>query len=924
MRKIFSLCLLLLPSLLMAAGSKPYIKGTLPNGITYYLQRNTEMPGQANFALVHNIGSLAEEPKEYGVAHFLEHLAFQGTEHFPGERMIQTLERHGVMYGHDINATTSENKTIYRLTAVPTDNAAFLDSCAWIMRDWACALTLDPKKIDKERSVIIEEIKMRNTAQSRMQQQWGDTLLKGSRYEGHDVISTPEQISKVSYQTIRDFYHKWHRPDLEAVVVVGDFDVAVMEQRLRRILSTIPKADTPCPLKSITQFSQIPEQKVLRFALASDPMAQGETLAVIYRFPSTNFQGISNDTYVREDTRQQLFKQMASLRAQVRSSEPGQPFREMGISLMPLKRGYDNIQFGCPPTPGDEQRALRILMLEADRLKQNGFTQAELDRAKGTLRKVVERSRKYVSLTNDRLESALENNYLEGEPVLSLEEQYQLTTKALDAISLDEMNKTVHQWLSTPNRTVILNGPTRMDSLSYADVSNIVSTVDGMNLKSYTFDLPPVDSVKPLMTTLPKAGRIVKAELRKDIAATEWTLSNGIHVLYKPVLADKGKVMLQAVSRGGSSRYPLDMVPAAEQTGTYVQSSAVGAWDNMSLYKQLQLHGLETNIAVNTYSDRVTSSAMPDEAEPMFQWQYLSFVEPHLDKNMLSAINNQMMMRPQSNPLQDSVNVMKANYSPRVLSKNADYFRQITPDKIIKVWNAEFGNPADFLFILTGNIDEAEAKRLVCQYLASMPTKKPSNRNYVDVTVAPKVKHQDKDVRVPLQQSLAIGVASFDLRGAFSAKEALANKIIEQVFQSRLMENIRQKEGGVYAIQAHGEANYLPTGSLEISAEYQASASDVKRIQQKILSEWNNMVQAGISSGELDRVANFLKLKMVQDNRKAEPWAESLATQYLCARQVLNPMSSRLVSASLTLADINALLMRYSQQGTSMSVVFQP
>lgn len=174
-------------------------------------------------------------------------------------------------------------------------------------------------------------------------------------------------------------------------------------------------------------------------------------------------------------------------------------------------------------------------------------------------------------------------------------------------------------------------------------------------------------------------------------------------------------------------------------------------------------------------------------------------------------------------------------------------------------------------------------------------------------------------VRVPLQQSLVIGVASFDLRGAFSEKEALANKLIEQVFQSRLMENIRQKEGGVYAIQAHGETNYLPTGSLEISAEYQASPADVKRIQQKIIGEWKNMVQAGISVGEMDRVANFLKLKVVQDNRKAETWAESLATQYLCGRQVLTPMSSRPLLATLTLADINALLKKYEQQGTSMS-----
>lgn len=922
MRSLVSLLLAFMPSLMMAGSVKSYVAGTLPNGMTYYVQRNTEVPGQAVFSLVHNVGALAEEPKEHGVAHFIEHMAFQGTEHFPGESMVQTLERHGVMYGHDINATTSDNKTVYRLTGVPTDNAAFLDSCAWIMRDWACALTLDSKKIDKERSVIIEEIKMRDNAQTRMQRQWGDTLLKGSRYEGHDVISTPEQVSTVTYQTIRAFYHKWHRPDLEAVVVVGDFDVKAMEKRLRSILSTVPKAAGPCPLRSNDQFSLVPDQEALRFSLCRDAMAQGETLALIYRFATPDFRKISLDDYIRHDTRKQLFTQMASVRAQARSGEPGQPFGGMGISYLPLKRGYDNIQFGCPPTPDDEQRALRILLLEASRLRQNGFSHEELDRAKAALRKVVERGAKYMSLSNETLAMALENNYLEGEPVLSLEDQCRLSLEAIDNTTLDDMNAAVRQWLATPNRTVVLTGPVTMPTVSYADVSGMVSTLDGMNLKGYTFDLPPEDSVKPLMTNLPKAGKITKTVNRKDISAQEWVLSNGIHVVYKPVLADKGKVVLKAVSRGGTSRYALDMIPAAEQVGTYVQSAACGDWDNVSLYKQLQLHGLKTDMAVNTYGDHVSCVAMPDEAEAMFQWQYLSLAQPHLDANIFKAINQQMMMRQQDNPLQDSVRVMKANYSPRVLSKDVAYFNQVTPDKIIKVWNEEFGNPADFCFVLTGNIDETDAKRLVCQYIESLPTKKPSGRKYVDVSVAPKAKHMDKDVRLPLRQQLAIGVASFDLSGEFSTKEAMANRIVEQVFQSRLMENIRQKEGGVYTIQAHGETNYLPKGSLEISAEYQASADDVKRVQKKIIKEWNAMTDKGITQGELSRVSRFLRLKMAQDDRNAELWAECLATQYVSGRPVLTP---RVFSSAMPgLDDVNALLRKYRVQGTSMSVVFHP
>ncbi len=924
MREFISLLLALLPSFMMAGSAKPYVVGKLPNGMTYYVQRNTEMPGQAVFSLVHDIGALVEEPKEHGVAHFIEHLAFQGTEHFPGESMVQTLERHGVMYGHDINATTSDNKTVYRLTGVPTSDARFLDSCAWIMRDWACALTLDPKKIDKERSVIIEEIKMRDNAQSRMQRQWCDSLLKGSRYEGHDVISTPEQVSKVSYQTIRDFYHKWHRPDLEAVVVVGDFDVSLMEKRLRDILSTIPKAEGPCPLRSNDQFSLVPDQKALRFSLCRDAMAQGETMALIYRFASPDLSKMSVESCIREDTRKQLFMQMAAVRSQARGSEPGQPFGAMGISYMPLKRGYDNIQFGCSPTPGDERRALRILLLEAGRLRQNGFSQAELDRAKTNLRRIVERSAKYVTLTNETAATALENNYLEGEPVLSLDDQCRLATSAIDEISLDEINAATREWLSTPNRMVVLTGPTTMEDISSAEVSEMVSTVDGMNLKGYTFDLPPVDSVKPLMTSLPKAGKITKTIDRKDISAKEWILSNGIHVVYKPVAADKGKVVLRAVSRGGTSRYPLDMIPAAEQVGTYVQSAAFGDWDNMSLYKQLRLHGLKTDIEVDTYSDRMSCEGMPDEAEAMFQWQYLSLARPHLDANVFNALNQQMMIRQQGNPLQDTVRMMKANYSPRVLTKNAAYFNNITPEKIIKVWNEEFGNPADFRFIITGNISEVEAKRLVCQYIASLSAAKPSGRNLVDVTVAPKVKHQDKDVKLPLRQSLAIGVASFDLTDQFSTKEAIANKIIEQVFQSRLMENIRQKEGGVYTIQANGETNYLPKGSLEISAEYQASSADVKRIQKKIVDEWNAMVENGVTQGELSRVANFLKLKMLKDDRKAETWAKLLAMQYACGRQVLTPVEFGTVAPSLTLADVNALLRKYRQKGTTLSVVLHP
>lgn len=319
---------------------KLVVTGQLDNGIRYYIRHNDTPRGQASFHLVHNIGALAEEKGEHGLAHFIEHLTFQGTKNFPDQEIVHMLERQGILYGHDINARTSENETVYMLTAVPTALPAVLDSCMMVMADWSYALTLDKEKIEHERSVIIEEINLRDTPDYRLQNQWADAMMKGSRYEAHDIIGSADFIRTVKPSQLRRFYQKWHRPDLEAVIVVGDFDVKQMEQRLIRIMGSVPKAKGKCPLSDHYQFSRVPDQDSLRFVEARSLGAQSNSVIVINRIDDTPIHQKNTMEYMRMNVIVRLFNILAGMRASVQASEPGSPFGGASITIAPLKRGY--------------------------------------------------------------------------------------------------------------------------------------------------------------------------------------------------------------------------------------------------------------------------------------------------------------------------------------------------------------------------------------------------------------------------------------------------------------------------------------------------------------------------------------------------------------------------------------------------------
>lgn len=901
------------------------VTGKLDNGITYYIKHNTSPRGQVSYHLAYNIGALAEDDGEYGLAHFLEHMTFQGTKHFPAERLMEMLESNGVIYGYDINAVTSENHTIYTLDGIPSRNSALLDSCMMVMADWSHALTLDDKYIDKERTVIIEEIKMRNTPQYIMQAKWASEMLKGSRYVDHDIIGKEDFIASFPAERLRQFYRKWHRPDLEALIIVGDIDVKDMEQRITRIMNNVPKADGECPLKSPYQFCTVADHDTLRFCDAHLEGANSRSVIVINRITETPIAEKNTEEYMRLNVIVRLFNILAAQRANDKSKEQGSPLGSCGISIIPLKRGYYTYQLGASLRSDDEARALRMLMLEGERLRQVGFTPKEMEFGKKLLMKEMETAYKYTIIPNEKICSSIEESWLNGEPLLSNEQYYKVCSKILNSLTLEQLNDMVKSWSSGKNRTVVVTGPPAEYPLTAEDATDIICKTEQMDYSAYPYVMPDEPQKTQFVTELPAKGTVKKMIKEGNFGTEEWTLSNGVKVIYKNVVEDKGKVCLRAVRRGGRSLYDIEMLPAAEQAGAWVMSCGGGSFNSKGMYEQIRLHGIQFSPSVNLYSSQMVGKASPDEAEALFQLTHIMFTKPKLDSELLKMVAMQMRMTERGNAVNDTVRMMRSNYSPRTLLRNSDYYEKATPNRIIKVWKECFGDPTKFTFVLTGNITKEEAIDLCEKYIASMQKPKDSKKGksiWVDNGIRSLKGNMTRKLEMYLGRDLASVVVCYNMDGKPSLKDLVSCELLKHIYQTRCMQNIREKEGGVYRINVVAETNTVPMSEYRISAEFSCSPEDAEKLKGKLIAEWERMVKEGVSELEYNTVERYFTKKMIEKGDDAEEWSKALAMRLLSDSETLNSDTYANVINSMSKADVNDFMRRMDKDGGRLDVTF--
>ena len=773
--------------------------GVLENGMTYYIKSNQEPKERASFYIIQNVGSLLEEDSQRGLAHFLEHMAFNGTEHFPDKGIINFLETHGVAFGENINAYTMQNRTVYMLSDVPVKKPGILDSCLLILNDWSNYLLLTDEEIDAERGVIIEEFRTRKNAQVRMYLASLQYLYPNSRFAERDVFGDLDVIENFEYDELRDFYHKWYRTDLQAIAMAGDFDVEMMEQKVVELFSKIPALqDAP-----ERPFYEIPDNANPVYGLVTDVEAEQTIIQYMIRHRKSN-DGPETFMDHRERYIHQLFNSMMGQRIQELLQKGDPPFVIGVINYGDFERGYEALSAISIPKPNQEELSFTALLTELERVKRYGFTQGELDRAKADILSQWEKYYKERDkITNEEFVDEYINNYFDKDAYPSTEFAYQAVQAILPSITLADFTQRLSTWITDQNQVLVVQGPEieGLEHLSEAAAMTILEQVAAADIEPYEDEV----LAESLVSSEPAPAAIVNERKLEVLDAVEWTLENGARVIFRQADFEKDQVQIRAYSPGGSSLYGDEDVPTTDMLTTLIQMYGVGDFDAMGLQKMLTGRNISLQMSLRNLSEGLNGTASPKDMEAMMQLIYLHFNQPRFDLEAHDAILARYMAfveNMNNNPqkvMGDSLSLILTNYNPRTRVLDQEFLQDVSFDRIQEVYLDRYADASDFFFVIVGNMEEEEVKLLAQRYIGAIGDL-DRTETWIDRKVYEPEGVVEKIIPLPLEIPKANVNIVINQEMAYNPYNQMVMRVIEGILVLRYMESIREEEGGTYGV----------------------------------------------------------------------------------------------------------------------------
>ncbi|HXT15630.1 MAG TPA: insulinase family protein [Gemmatimonadaceae bacterium] len=839
------------PALSTPLPTDPRVRiGTLPNGLRYYIRQNKKPEKRAELRLVVNAGSILENENQLGLAHFAEHTAFNGTTHFAKNDLIKYLQSIGVRFGADLNASTGFDETVYILP-IPTDTARIVEQAFTILEDWAHGQTFDSTEVANERGVVREEWRLGKGAGDRMLHQWLPIVLKGSKYADRLPIGNEASIMSATPARLRSFYNAWYRPDLEAVIAVGDFDPAVIEAQIKKHFGGIPK-----PVNAPKRISpSVPGNTEPLIAIASDKEATGSDVDLIFKMPVEKTKTVGD---YRRDLMERLYMSMFNNRLDELAQKPNAPFLDAGVSKGNfIGRSTDAFTLAASVKDGAIPQGLEALLTEAKQVDEFGFLQSELDRAKENLVRGYERA--YAE--RDKTQSAafvqeLVSNYLEQEPIPGIEYEYKLVQELVPTISLADVNKLASKWISDSNRVILAESPVK-DSVKIptrADLLAVFDRASKTKVTAYTETL----SNEALVAKPPVPGTIVSRRQLPAVGITEWTLSNGARVLVKPTDFKADEVLMGAYSVGGTSLAPDSTYMSAELASNIVALSGLGNFSRVDLQKKLAGKVATAGAAISETSEGLSGRASPKDLETMFQLMYLDFTAPRLDLAAYQAFKNQVtpfLENRGSDPDQvfaDTVSWTMASHSYRDRPITKATFAEVDPQKALAFYKDRFADASDFTFVFVGNVDTTALEPLVERYVASLPSigRKESFR---DVGGGPPKGVVEKVVRKGVEPK-ANTVFHFTGTCDYNPKSRLELRALMELFQIKLNETLREQLGGTYSPSAGGGCTRVPQPRYDIQIQFNSSPENVDKLTKSVLALIDSLKSAPPSQADVNKV----------------------------------------------------------------------
>ena len=825
--------------------------GYLSNGIKYYIKKNIRPEKRMEIRLAVNVGSVLEDKDQIGLAHFTEHMAFNGTKNFAKNELVSYLQTMGIKFGPEINAYTGFDETVYMLQ-LPTDNKDLMEKGIQILQDWAHGITFDSVEIEKERGVIIEEWRLGRGADQRMQDKYLPIIFHDSRYAERLPIGTKESLETFKRNSITRFYKDWYRPDLMSIVAVGDFDKKEIEKYIIQYFSKIPKPDKP----RFRETYNLPGHKQTFYSVNSDPEASETTVSIYNKSPFK--QEVTIGDYRRSALRM-LYFQMFNLRLYELLRNPNPPFINANSSYgnIGARKDYACVASAIVSETGIEN-GLKALLTENERVKKFGFTQSELERAKLDILKM------YDQFYNERDKSESEQfaaeyirNFMLNEPIPGISMEYKIIKESFSNIQLDEVNELAQKFVSDSNRVIVVTAPQKegLKLPTEDQLQAIVQSAVSMKIEPYSDKLAGA----VLMPELPKAGKILNIREIKAIGTTEVMLSNGVKVLLKPTDFKDDEIILSAISKGGQFLYPESDNFSAEFCTNIIQESGIGNFNAIELQKVLA--GKNANVAPYTsdYLEGMKASCVPKDIETMFQLLYLYYTQPHIDKDAYQSwINRNKAYL--ANVISDPM-VYYSDQLSKIISQNnprgggvpkVEDMDKVNPERALQIYKERFANASDFEFVIVGNFKIDSIKKFLETYIGSLPSEN-KKENWNDIGIRPPKGQIKKDIfKGSDPKSLVTYIVTDTI--TYNRDNAYYLKSLEDFLDIRLIEVLREEKSGVYGVSARCNMNRMPFQNYNITFRIPCAPNNTDSLVNEALKIVENVKQNGISEVNMKKI----------------------------------------------------------------------
>lgn len=894
-------------------------KGVLDNGLTYYVKYNGVPENRCELRLAVNAGSILENDDQQGLAHFVEHMAFNGTKNFEKHELINYLESIGMRFGPEINAYTSFDETVYMLQ-LATDSMDVLKTGFQVLNDWAHLVSFDSTEIDKERGVVIEEWRLGQGADNRMRDKQLPILFEGSKYANRLPIGQKAVLDTFKHETLISFYEDWYRPDLMAVVAVGDFDPEEIEQIIIDEFSDIPAKEAPRGRVEYT----IPDNKETLFAIASDPEATQSSISIYYKLPD------EEEKTVRDYRRMligHLYNGMFNQRLAELAQTSNPPFLFAYSNDGRFVRGRNFYTLSAMVKDNGIPLGMQTLLEEAKRVKEYGFTKTELDREKLNLVRGMEKLfRERTQMNSDAFAAEYIRNFMFDEPIPGITYEYYIFQQFVPGISLEEVNALANYWIADSNRVVLADYPEKegIEPLSDDILTSLLDKTDSLNVDPYVDDT----LIKPLLSEKPVPSKIRDEKYIDNIEVTELILENGVKVILKSTSFKNDEIQFTAFSPGGLSLIPTEDIVPGRTAVSILRQSGLGEFNAIQLEKLLAGKAVRVSPTIGSLTEGLSGRVSPDDLEILFKLIYLYFTAPKADSIAFASLQTRLNAYYQNqavdpeNAFEDSIIAITTQYDPREKPFGIESIPKMDLQKSLEIYKDRFADTGDFTFIFVGNFDPDKIKSLIENYIGGLPV---INRDETWDTSTYEFPSGIKEciIRKGIEPKSRNSI-TFSGDFEWTSENRFIARSMLDVLRIKLRERIREDLSGTYGVSVSGSFERYPKERYEIEISFGCDPERVDELTQEVFTQIDSLSKFETTEAYLKKVTEAQRRQYELNLKSNSFWLNNLEFRYFHHLDPGGIMDYLDLVNSLTLDDIQQAAKKYFNLNNYVRVVLLP